>query len=447
MQLIYILLTFLISLYIICQPGIKESETLTGINMAIAAICSVALFSHPRRSYSLYKIFHLYFLFFFCIAPSIQYKNGVQLLMTVFYEPDYILTSIYVLCSLLLFNFVYILQYKSTSIKHNQIDGNETTRHTIDSGTELKLILLSFSIFLLVFYRNNFSILSMFFRGGEYVERISLGRSLGLVITEFLRPMVMVLFLSTSVLRLRRKSTKWILFILFVLTDFPTSMARFSAAAMYIPVVLWYVPFLRKKNVFIIVMVVGLLVIFPFLNNFRYFDSAKDLSIGFDFSQFSQLHFDSYSEFMRVLTEDIVTNGRQLLGVLFFWIPRSIWPNKPIGSGAYVAHEQELYFENISMPFIGEGYINFGIVGVVFFVVIVAFVTKKLDNWYWTKIVRQVRDINHIGYLLLIGLFLFIMRGDLLSSFAYSCGFLSSFFFVKNYVLKSTKKMNQSIAY
>lgn len=439
MQYIYIFLTFLLSSYALFQPGIYQNETFDILNLSIAAICSVALFSQPRRSYSLYKIFHLFFLFFFCIAPSIQYKNGVQLLMTVFSESDYILTSTYVLCSLLLFNFVYILQYKSTSIKHNQIDGNETTRHTIDSGTELKLILLSFSIFLLVFYRNNFSILSMFFRGGEYVERISLGRSLGLVITQFLRPMVMVLFLSTSVLRLRRKSTKWILFILFVLTDFPTSMARFSAAAMYIPVLLWYVPFLREKNKFIITMIVGLLLVFPFLNNFRYFYSSNTLHIGLNYSQFSQLHFDSYSEFMRVLQDDIVTNGRQLLGVIFFWIPRSIWPNKPIGSGAYVAHEQELYFENISMPFIGEGYINFGMVGVILFVVLLAYFSEKLDRWYWTKIVHRKKDIDCIGYFLIIALFLFIMRGDLLSSFAFTSGILCSFFFVKKYVLNFRK--------
>jgi len=46
--------------------------------------------------------------------------------------------------------------------------------------------------------------------------------------------------------------------------------------------------------------------------------------------------FDSYQNFAIVFFEDFITYERQLLGALLFWVPRSIWPNKPIGSGAFV---------------------------------------------------------------------------------------------------------------
>lgn len=60
------------------------------------------------------------------------------------------------------------------------------------------------------------------------------------------------------------------------------------------------------------------------------------------------------------IAENGTTNGRQLLGCFLFFIPRTIWKTKPIGSGALVAEIIGQEHTNISMPFIGEGLINFG---------------------------------------------------------------------------------------
>ena len=64
--------------------------------------------------------------------------------------------------------------------------------------------------------------------------------------------------------------------------------------------------------------------------------------------------------------------GKQLLGAMLFFIPRSIWPSKPIGSGATIAIYQRQSFKNISCPIIGEAIINFGIIGVIIFAVAIA---------------------------------------------------------------------------
>jgi len=82
-----------------------------------------------------------------------------------------------------------------------------------------------------------------------------------------------------------------------------------------------------------------------------------------------------------------ITYGRQLVGALLFFVPRSIWPNKPVGSGHFVAENMlmtrySFWFTNISMPFPGEGYINFGILGIILFAFILALVSKITDNWY-----------------------------------------------------------------
>ena len=137
---------------------------------------------------------------------------------------------------------------------------------------------------------------------------------------------------------------------------------------------------------------------------------------------------------MRVIKDDIVTYGNQLLGALFFWIPRSVWPSKPVGSGYFVAEQTELSFNNISMPFWGEGYINFGYLGVIIFAIALAIVIARIDSKFWNKVVTQ-QNLEPIKYYLLLGLLIFILRGDMLSSTAYTCGIITSYYFIKKTVL------------
>lgn len=85
---------------------------------------------------------------------------------------------------------------------------------------------------------------------------------------------------------------------------------------------------------------------------------------------FKEGHFDSYQSILSVLNSEIITYGNQLLGVLLFWVPRSIWSNKPIGSGAFMAEITNLDFSNISMNYFAEGYINFGVFGMFLFLLV-----------------------------------------------------------------------------
>lgn len=108
--------------------------------------------------------------------------------------------------------------------------------------------------------------------------------------------------------------------------------------------------------------------------------------------------------------------------------------SKPMGSGFYVAETTHLSFNNISMPYFGEGYINWGYLGVVLFAIVLAYVLAKLDKKYWTYTHYQGKTINKIKYFMLLGLLMFILRGDLLSSFAYTIGYMVSFEITKRIV-------------
>ena len=179
----------------------------------------------------------------------------------------------------------------------------------------------------------------------------------------------------------------------------------------------------------------GLLVIFPFLDQFRH---AKELStdtkIGISTQMFSEGTFDSYQNTINVINKADITYGRQLLGVLFFYVPRSIWSTKPIGSGAYIAKEFKYNFSNISMNFLGEGYLNFGYFGVFLFILFLSNLVSRFDFMYWNNLIRK--EYMYIIYFYLYGLLFFIMRGDLLSSFAYTIGLSSAIYLVLKYATK-----------
>lgn len=422
--------TYLLVAIPILQDGIFFNPILTLLNLVLAAICVVSLFLYTGISYSLFKIYHLFVLFFFCIAPAIQYKNGVRFFETYFSERDYILASTIILLMTLVYNCVYRFFYHSGRYNSNNLV--EQGDNVLKLGKEFLLLSISSGVCLYYLYINDFNIFSLLFRGGEFVERVTVEKSTSLIANNFLRPMPVIAFLVAYLSKPRHKIILPILFVLMLIAAPPTGMPRFSAAAMYLPVFLFLFPRFQKKYNFIFLVVLGLLVVFPFLDVFRYFtaDGLSLSSFRLSFDQFEALHFDSYSMFMRVMKSNVITYGRQLLGVLFFFVPRSLWPNKPIGSGHYIGEVEWLEFTNLSMPFLGEGYINFGIIGVLFFIVVLAFITGKVDSWYWLG--NGKREIHSsILYIMLLGLFLLVLRGDLMSSFAYVCGFVTSNIVVK----------------
>ena len=416
---------FIISLIVILSSGLHHSELFDILNIFIALICSVSLFSYQSRPYSLYKILHIFVLFFFCIAPSIQFKNDVRFFDTRFFEEDYLLTSGYVFVILLLYNAIYIIFDKKIKFEDYKYHRNVEYKR-ISLSQEILFLSISSIICLLFLYINKFNIYSLLFRGGEFVNRIEISQITFLITDFFLRPMVMILFMTACILRVKHKIVLFLLGLLMVVCAPPTGMARFAAAALYIPVIVWFAPILRKRNVFVVFFIFGLLVVFPFIDVFRT-NSEQAITSVLQFSQFKELHFDSYSMFMRVLKDNIITDGRQLLGVFLFWVPRTIWIDKPLGSGHFVAEIQDLYFSNLSMPYFSEGFVNFGNIGVFVFVTIIAYFTARTDKKYWIIIEKQKMDVRRIIYLMTLGLFFLVLRGDLMSSFAYLCGFILSY--------------------
>lgn len=88
------------------------------------------------------------------------------------------------------------------------------------------------------------------------------------------------------------------------------------------------------------------------------------------------------------------------------------------------------------MPPFGEGWLNFGFFGFVLFTIVLAYILAYYDKRYWNYIVKNKQDIRQVGYYIFIGMLTFIMRGDLMSGWAYTCGMLCSYWVMRKVLFK-----------
>lgn len=440
MQIFLPLIVFIFSIIPILIGSKVENSLILFLHITMTIICIRNLFANKERPYSLFKVLNIFFLFFMCIAPIVQLNNGILFFGTRFSINNYFTTSFTLLLVLISSTYIYIIFSKKFDRKYSIITTiqSEYVNNTIPIKKELLLIIIAGIIGFICLYVNQFNLNFLFFRGGEIgeaSERISMSQITSLIFNNFLRPITLTIFLSSLIIKFRHKFTKVILFIFLIISIPPTGVARLLAAAVYLPVALFIIPILRKNNNFVMLFCFGILVVFPLLNIFRYYSEQLSFDISTCFSQFEELHFDAYSMMMRVIKDDIVTYGNQLLGALLFWVPRSIWPSKPIGSGHFVAEQTDLSFTNLSMPFWGEGYINFGYFGVALFAIVLAIFIARTDSKFWNITINQERNLDTILYYLLLGLLMFVLRGDMMSGTAYTCGIVCSYYFIKKIVL------------
>jgi oligosaccharide repeat unit polymerase len=414
------------------DSAFSYSVFITSIIIQIFSIYNI--FTRENEPYSLFKVFSLFSLFFFGIAPLLQFYNSTIIW---YYRPlsewESFITNVLVIVILFFYKIMYDF-FRKYKISEAQI--RKINSYSLDSKIGFKksllLIIISLLSFFLVFQSNNYNIFVMIIRGGDLLSGImdvteaDNSPTKWLIINNFVRPMSMMCFFYYANSANKNKITFVVLLILALITCFPTGMPRFAAAAMYIPFMLLIFKYTRKKNVFSLIFIFGLLVVFPFLNVFRTLSDDTDVKVGLDFDMFLQGHFDSYQNFALIISSGLITYGRQLLGVILFWVPRSIWADKPIGSGAFAAEKMNFVFDNVAANYFAEGYINFGFLGVALFLIGLAYVTAKLDSLFWQSVGFTDNNYFSVLYTVSLGFLFFILRGDLLSSSAYTFGFLFS---------------------
>jgi len=182
-------------------------------------------------------------------------------------------------------------------------------------------------------------------------------------------------------------------------------------------------------------LIIALLIFIPLLDVGRHNLSNVDVIRAIKFTNpinfLKSVNFDAYANIIHTIhyvQENGATWGKQLFGSIFFFIPRTIWLSKPIGSGHVVAGYFNFPNLNISSPLQAEALINFGIIGIPIFAMIFGIILKNADDCYKNR--RKQLKVNpsslvfiDVIYPFWLGFVFFISRGDLMSSFAYMVGF------------------------
>ena len=413
------------------------NDTSFGIsNFFILLITYFGFLAKKDRPYSLEKIVYIFAFVFFGIVPLNDMANeNIYWTGNRIDSAHFITTNVIIIIGLLAFT----VGSKLKIVAFDRTPNLFPTINKVNIGFYFFLLAL---VGFLILQNNEYSIPRVLFRGlaSEFATDSDTQSSQiqTLIFRNFIRPMPFVL-LAVFVFYYKSNSTSMPIFkrfrfrvylvlsiVLAILLVAPTSVPRFQAAALYIPLILMFTSIWNRHYSMQLSTLAGLFLVMPFLDKFRYFNPETfDWSIDLDFLNHG--HFDAYQNFVRVIEIDFVTYGQQLVGALRFFIPRGIWEEKPVGSGATLSYEAGYDFSNISMPFMAEGYVNFGIFGVILFMFSLGVVISNIDRISWKLKKNQINHFILYYYYFLFGMIFFVMRGDLMSSFAYTVGLTASF--------------------
>lgn len=401
------------------------------LNILLGATCLLFIFMSSKNPYELQQIFYLANFIFLVLAMRIEKSLQIlywssSLSVLDFYEQVTLSSILAMLCFKMFHEFGRRIHF-GYKISFSLYENNTSV-----SG--IALVVISLSSVIVIYATNSWSIEGVFLRDGG--ELLISSQTTWLIYQMFLYPMPSFCLVFYIVSGKKYQVTFLLLFLLVIIGNPPTGMARWQAAMLYGAIGLTGLPrIFSRQLMFASVQFFGLFMIFPLLDNFR--RVSEDVTFQLSTSWVFAGHLDSAQNFARAMELNFITYGYQLLGVLLFFIPRSLWPSKPIGSGSEVSTASNLTLENISMHFLGEGYINFGFLGIFMFSALLGVFFGFLDKRFWARTASG--SLLCVFYPFLLGWVFFFVRGDMLSSFAYMIGALCAAFFVVHTSMLATR--------
>ncbi|MGB6307473.1 MAG: hypothetical protein WBF89_06730 [Steroidobacteraceae bacterium] len=185
-----------------------------------------------------------------------------------------------------------------------------------------------------------------------------------------------------------------LLVVLVLISENPYTEKRNALGPIYIGMILtlfagWFAGRTRR----LALLVLSMIVIFPVSSIFTHNrDEPLSSLTASRFWDEIELHYFSvnYDSWANIYTcvEIVKVHslqwGHQLLGSLLFFVPSSLWTDKPLATGIFIADyliaNYSMWFTNLSAPLIGEGYLDFGYAGVVVYAGILAVFVMLLNK-------------------------------------------------------------------
>jgi hypothetical protein len=145
----------------------------------------------------------------------------------------------------------------------------------------------------------------------------------------------------------------------------PVSASRYWAGTIVLSIVFSLKRSNRPKGFRLVSIgvLLALVCLFPYADWFRYGNVVESRGQSLASLLVRKMDYDSSVQLVTALAyvhEHGYTYGRQLLGAVAFFVPREIWPTKPIATGSILADYVHLGQNNVSSPLWVETYIDGG---------------------------------------------------------------------------------------
>lgn len=175
---------------------------------------------------------------------------------------------------------------------------------------------------------------------------------------------------------------------------------------------------LRRFRIVALSAIAGMLVVFPVLDSFRVATNQGVKTVDV-VAALSSGDFDAFGQLMNTLDyvqAHGITWGSQFLGVVTFWVPRSLWPAKPVDTGILLAEFKGYTFTNLSASLWTEFFVNGGWILLCVGMLLVGYAARLADRRVEADL--QLRPMPATLYAILAFYMLIILRGSLLQSVA-----------------------------
>ncbi len=404
-----------VALVAFASPPVAEWG-LMALFVAITAGSSWRLFS-DGRPYSLNKVWWVFCLVFLGLVPSLQLASGPT--------PDRIELTRALWANGLILLSCCIYEGVRLWASRNFIPQPEHAPPPVSPvlirqyAHLAPALMLSCGAALLIAYGFN----GFVFR--EHVEPAFWheGGSFRVVLEHIARATMLWCCLAAIVLFRQHKlgrSTLILVLVPGVLFNFPTAIPPYLVLSIYLACALAAgSSLLRRSHALALILIAAFLLPAPLVGGLQPSAAKRHPVAG-------QIGYDAWTSLAATLqhcAEQGHTGGRQIIGSMLFFVPQSVWPAKPAGSGALIGTDDGLLDADAACTFIAEGYIDFGLPGSLVFTAVLALLIARYDGWYWRRGGRVRFTLPRIFYFAGMGLLFLTLRGDLMAGLAASAGY------------------------
>lgn len=453
----FLLLTLLLLIAILLIPNMQSEPDRTTPVIIHVTFLFTGFFSGyaimkegNNAPFSCRTLHWIFIFFFFFLSPYLQYIFNEWPLDYAATDSAIIHANLLVIlwcicfhCSRNLLIFHSNLIYRRndfnncrTALKERISERERTTGKVVPDSTIFLLMTIAFCLVVFLIFKIGINKL-ISSRNTSSTAYLSDSRASSSFLTAVFRNMISFnAFFNCHRYRVERNRPHLLVIslILLLLGCFPAAIPRFQAATIYLTVFLLLFPKWKYNLYFVIAFILMFIIVFPALSAFRYGNFRNTNIIRLLIRVFQNIqteyltaNYDAYSMLMKsgdYITEFGYRNGLQLLGVIMFFVPRTIWPSKPVSTGTMIqeAFHAHVSAYNVSSCMIVEAIIDFGIPGIILYAIILSMIFNSIDLRISEP--SYADSYDGIIWILLPPLMFFLLRGSLMSVWAFICSYL-----------------------